>query len=251
VLSARSSIVTSAAQQEPSHWVSPSAGGSRGGGGDEEDLHLIPIHELAADEANPARIMAVAEKDALEQVICHTKGHSPCQNSLENSLKLVGAWRVQNLPVWRLYDAERRRIARDCKHVARDLGKYATTRENGVLTPSFSPLRRAEKDGMRSQMPFNFLQTKTAGLPNSRNLRSDIHEAWLLHGTDQETLLSVLLSGLDERYSRGSGRSVWGQGCYFAVRCSLCARNSAFPKASKWFKSMGHLQRQNAFFHGH
>jgi hypothetical protein len=31
----------------------------------------------------------------------------------------------------------------------------------------------------------------------------------------------------------------------------LICQKPAFPKASKWIKSIGHLQRQNAFFHGH
>ena len=101
--------------------------------------------------------------------------------------RLASAWRLEHPGLWEKYAAAQQQVLRDMKR----LGKRAST---------------------------TGLPTKTArsasGLPAS--LLSESNENMLLHGTNPQVLLSILATGMNERFSGSNRGTAFGDGSYLA-----------------------------------
>ena len=101
-------------------------------------------------------------------------------------LKLLAAWRNENIPEWEKYIAQKKRIERE----------MARLQQAKV---------RASVDTRLKQVPGG-----VGDLPGALNPL--INETYLLHGTKSETVFDILSSGTNKNFSGG----LFGEGTYFA-----------------------------------
>ena len=104
-------------------------------------------------------------------------------------LQLACAWRLEHPPMWERYMSGQQQVLRDLR-----LLEKAHVRAVGGL-----PVATARAAG---------------GLPGQ--LRADVNEAMLMHGTNPGVLLSVLSTGPNERFSGTNAGTAYGDGTYLA-----------------------------------
>ena len=104
-------------------------------------------------------------------------------------LQLACAWRLEHPPMWERYIGGQQQVLRD-----KQLLDRAHVRSNGGL-------------------PVSTMRT-ASGLPGQ--LRADVNEAMLMHGTNPTVLLSVLSTGTNERFSGTNAGTAYGDGTYLA-----------------------------------
>lgn len=132
-----------------------------------------------------------SEWDVLSHVVQLPPGHSLGGRDQRlagshSSFKLGQAWRIENHSLFAKYAAERLRL-------------------RGVIAASKARVRQIPKARVRE--PF----WKALG-HFTKGLDGDVNELYLTHGTKPDVILSVISSGLNERYSGG----IFGHGTYFA-----------------------------------
>ena len=105
------------------------------------------------------------------------------------ALTLERAWRVQNVNLWRRYDAEVRSIVtKMIKNV---------------------PVERTRPISFRPEF-----DDATTALPGKLDYTANEH--YLLHGAPKCVVRNILLNGPNERYSGANAGTMFGEGCYFA-----------------------------------
>ena len=101
--------------------------------------------------------------------------------------RLACAWRLEHPGLWEKYAVAQQQMLRDMKRLG----------------------RRAGTTGLRTEMA-----RSASGLPAS--LLSEANEKMLLHGTSPQVLLSILATGMNERFSGSNRGTAFGDGCYLA-----------------------------------
>ena len=135
------------------------------------------------------------------------------------SLRLVQAWRVQNLQLWQQYSAARSAVQTQVDQL----------RKKGV------PVRTLRTE----------LHPKMQGMPPEEIVDQGINEVFLLHGTTPETLVSILANGLSDKFSGG----LFGQGIYFAE--NACKNDQYVTKDDHYQGHGGLLKDLHRQLYGH
>jgi chemotaxis protein histidine kinase CheA len=108
---------------------------------------------------------------------------------VHDRLKLACAWRLENPALWEKYMVGVQGVMNDMKRI----------RQGGVTaTGGAPPITRRVADA----------------LPG--DLRVDVNEAFLMHGTNSDALSSILSTGLNERFAGTAAGAAYGEGSYLA-----------------------------------
>lgn len=126
-----------------------------------------------------------------------------------NELCLASAWRIEHPKMRRKYVVAKENMTDDMKLLAR----------RGVNTAVVDRVQTAACSAQLSDGD------------SPEGLSSDVSEAHLLHGTLPGKLLSVLHSGLDERYSGSGAGTIFGDGVYLAEDVGKADQYGAVDKA--------------------
>jgi hypothetical protein len=141
-----------------------------------------------------------------------TTGWEHIPDPSKRTVEIARAWRLENAALWKRYIGGVEMIQTDClagppidsdtlPAWSREKVERRGLDLHGTVRPT-SRLWRASRDGFR---------------PDKRDFcRSDVHEAFLLHGTAKKNVVKLLASGLNERYSGSTAGSLFGQGTYLA-----------------------------------
>ena len=116
-------------------------------------------------------------------------------------LKLACAWRLENPALWEKYMVGVQEVMNGMKRI----------RQGGVASAGgVPPLTRRVADA----------------LPG--DLRVDVNEAFLMHGTNAGVLINILSTGMNERFAGTAAGAVYGEGSALEMKPSLtCLHASA------------------------
>lgn len=149
-----------------------------------DDKAVMPLLRLCLQPDDPEQLGIGAD----------ASGWGGIKQGEVKHMKLHKAWRVHNQGLWQQYVAQIKRVAKDLTHVP------AHRRQ---------PIRlRANLDRVTSQLP--------------GRLRDDVNEQYLMSGLPKETVLKVLTSGMNERFSGANAGTMHGEGVYFAEDAAKC-----------------------------
>jgi hypothetical protein len=137
-------------------------------------------------------------------------GQDQRQRGAYSGFALAKAWRLENHHLFAKFSAEKQRVK--------------SLLESGTVSEQ---LRRLSLRGSFAQ-----IMNKLPG-----HLDRNLNEAYMLHGTKPETVLSVIANGLNERFSGG----LFGQGTYFAEDIS---KNDQYVTVDKRFGDHPELHRE-------
>ena len=111
-----------------------------------------------------------------------------------DTLKLVHAWRIENVAQWDKYAAGRKDVAQGVKRIIS---------QGHTVRASASRLHETS-----SKMP--------------GGMDEGAQEEMLLHGTSVDLVNDILATGMNERFSGISSGTAFGDGIYFADDCAKC-----------------------------
>jgi hypothetical protein len=164
----------------PAHWERGAAEAAADG---------LALHLLRPGEAEWSALSACLATDGGQL----NRGVDYREPGEHTSLELVRGWRVENPQQWRTYRTAQKRVE----------AEVGRARGAGVAVHAVAPR----------------LAAATRSLPGQGELRSELNEAYLLHGTSPKNVLAALSGGLNERYS---SVAAYGNGNYLAEDAAKC-----------------------------
>ncbi len=162
----------------PTYWEKSIASKSKDG------FALHPIHS-----GRDAAVWKALEKMLATDPAKLRKSGSDRSGTKHDRLRLACAWRFEHPSMWDRYMGGQQQVLRD-KRLLEAAHMHAT----GGL-----PMATARA---------------ASGLPGQ--LRGDVNEAMLMHGTNPGVMLSMLSTGPNERFSGTNAGTAYGDGTYFA-----------------------------------
>jgi hypothetical protein len=121
------------------------------------------------------------------------------RGTTHDRLKLACAWRIKNPALWEKYMAGFQAVRQDIKLIQQE-----RVRPSGGARPL------------------------TCGVALPRDLRVDVNEAFLMHGTSAGVLINILSTGMNERFAGTAAGAVYGEGSALEMKPSLtCLHASA------------------------
>jgi len=165
-------------QFQPRHWTSSRS---------TQGYAVIPV-----DDAVLRSLQVIFDVDHQEDLGVGRDvppGPWKCDDCSDKYLKLAAAWRIENHSLFNSYSAALDLVGRDVAKL-----EYIGCAKECCRSPLHDKLR-----GFRR-------------IAREDNLRYDLNETFLLHGTKPETILSLLANGFNERFCGG----LFGHGLYLA-----------------------------------
>jgi hypothetical protein len=112
-----------------------------------------------------------------------------------DTLKLACAWRLENPVLWHKYIIGVQSVGRDMERI----------RLKGIKPAGGAPVMTG---------------SVASSLPGQ--LRANVNEAFLMHGTGVDVVLEIISKGFNERFAGSAAGAVFGQGTYLAEDAGKC-----------------------------
>ena len=144
---------------------------------------------LKVDSIRDASVWRAFERLLVTDPVKLRQSGADRHGTRHDRLQLKCAWRLEHPPMWEKYTSAQQGVLRDKKLLSKAHAQTA-----GGL-----PVATA---------------AAASTLPGP--LKAEVNEAWLLHGTGPDKLLSVLSTGPNERFSGTNAGTAYGDGTYLA-----------------------------------
>ena len=114
-----------------------------------------------------------------------------------DQLRLACAWRLQHKGLWARYAGGQQQVAADMRQLRKQRGGQDMAPGLPAATDRHvAALLRAEGKGLQ--------------------LKPEVNETWLMHGTHAGVLLDIISKGMNERFSGSNAGTAFGDGIYLA-----------------------------------
>jgi hypothetical protein len=123
------------------------------------------------------------------------KSGSDRAGTSHDTLKLACAWRLENPSLWDTYMSGVQMVAKDMDRI----------RQAGVKPAGGMPVMTG---------------SVASSLPGQ--LRTNVNEAFLMHGTVPHVVLQIISKGMNERFAGAAAGTMFGQGSYLAEDAGKC-----------------------------
>jgi serine/threonine protein kinase len=141
------------------------------------------------------------------------------RGTTHDRLKLACAWRLENRVLWEKYMVGVQEVMNGMKRI----------RQGGVASAGgVPPLTRRVADA----------------LPG--DLRVDVNEAFLMHGTNAGVLINILSAGMNERFAGTAAGAAYGEGSYLAEDAG---KNDQYTKVDPQYDGSSELHKR-LYAHG-
>ena len=141
------------------------------------------------------------------------------RGTTHDRLKLACAWRLENSVLWEKYMVGVQEVMNGMKRI----------RQGGVASAGgVPPLTRRVADA----------------LPG--DLRVDVNEAFLMHGTNAGVLINILSAGMNERFAGTAAGAAYGEGSYLAEDAG---KNDQYTKVDPQYDGSSELHKR-LYAHG-
>jgi hypothetical protein len=186
--------------------------------GDEAEKKLVPLEEQAKKRAQPDywdKEKAKSAKDGFAAIALNrtdptfaalgrfletdkaklTASGADRAGTSHDTLKLACAWRLENPTLWDKYMSGVQEVGTDMERI----------QQAGVKPAGGAPVMTG---GVASSLP--------------GQMRANVNEAFLMHGTKPHVVIDIISKGMNERYAGAAAGALFGQGSYLAEDAGKC-----------------------------
>ena len=186
--------------------------------GDEAEKKLVPLEEQAKKRAQPDywdKEKAKSAKDGFAAIALNrtdptfaalgrfletdkaklTASGADRAGTSHDTLKLACAWRLENPTLWDKYMSGVQEVGTDMERI----------KQAGVKPSGGAPVMTG---GVASSLP--------------GQMRANVNEAFLMHGTKPHVVIDIISKGMNERYAGAAAGALFGQGSYLAEDAGKC-----------------------------
>ena len=186
--------------------------------GDEAEKKLVPLEEQAKKRAQPGywdKEKAKSAKDGFAAIALNrtdptfaalgrfletdkaklTASGADRAGTSHDTLKLACAWRLENPTLWDKYMSGVQEVGTDMERI----------QQAGVKPAGGAPVMTG---GVASSLP--------------GQMRANVNEVFLMHGTVPHVVLQIISKGMNERFAGAAAGTMFGQGSYLAEDAGKC-----------------------------
>ena len=186
--------------------------------GDEAEKKLVPLEEQAKKRAQPDywdKEKAKSAKDGFAAIALNrtdptfaalgrfletdkaklTASGADRAGTSHDTLKLACAWRLENPTLWDKYMSGVQEVGTDMERI----------KQAGVKPSGGAPVMTGR---VASSLP--------------GQMRANVNEAFLMHGTKPHVVIDIISKGMNERYAGDAFGALFGQGSYLAEDAGKC-----------------------------
>jgi hypothetical protein len=197
------------ARAMPDYWEKRIAAGSPDG------FAAIALDRTGRDRGTCAALERLLQTDPVKL----KQSGADRRGTTHDRLKLACAWRLENPALWEKYMVGVQGVMLDMKRIQ----QAGVPRAGGG-----PPITRGVADA----------------LPG--NLRADVNEALLMHGTNAGVLINILSMGMNERFAGTAAGAAYGEGLYLAEDTG---KNDQYTKVDSQYDGSSELHKR-LYAHG-